>query len=137
MATVEYILPGEAVRGMSRDEKLRRIRRLAMLARVMDTALRLPGTNIRFGADALMGMVPIFGDAAGALVGLLIVNEARQLGLPKRKLMSMLYNIGVDTAFGAVPLVGDAFDVYFKAHRRNIQIILDHHGLDDGDVRRR
>ena len=136
MATVEYILPGEAVRGMSRDEKLRRIRRLAMLARVMDTVLRLPGTNIRFGADALMGMVPIFGDAAGALVGLLIVNEARQLGLPKRKLMSMLYNIGVDTAFGAVPLVGDAFDVYFKAHRRNIQIILDHHGLDDGDVRR-
>ena len=136
MATVEYILPGEAVRGMSRDEKLRRIRRLAMLARVMDTALRLPGTNIRFGADALMGMVPIFGDAAGALVGLLIVNEARQLGLPKRKLMSMLYNIGVDTAFGAVPFVGDAFDVYFKAHRRNIQIILDHHGLDDGDVRR-
>ena len=136
MATVEYILPGEAVRGMSRDEKLRRIRRLAMLARVMDTVLRLPGTNIRFGADALMGMVPIFGDAAGALVGLLIVNEARQLGLPKRKLMSMLYNIGVDTAFGAVLLVGDAFDVYFKAHRRNIQIILDHHGLDDGDVRR-
>ncbi|WP_285295656.1 DUF4112 domain-containing protein, partial [Aureimonas altamirensis] len=128
MATVEYILPGEAVRGMSRDEKLRRIRRLAMLARVMDTVLRLPGTNIRFGADALMGMVPIFGDAAGALVGLLIVNEARQLGLPKRKLMSMLYNIGVDTAFGAVLLVGDAFDVYFKAHRRNIQIILDHHG---------
>ena len=137
MATVEYILPGEAVRGMSRDEKLRRIRRLAMLARVMDTALRLPGTNIRFGADALMGMVPIFGDAAGALVGLLIVNEARQFGLPKRKLMSMLYNIGVDTAFGAVPLVGDAFDVYFKAPRRNIQIILDHHGLDDGDIRRR
>ncbi|SHJ51911.1 protein of unknown function [Aureimonas altamirensis DSM 21988] len=136
MATVEYILPGEAVRGMSRDEKLRRIRRLAMVARVMDTALRLPGTNIRFGADALMGMVPIFGDAAGALVGLLIVNEARQLGVPKRKLMTMLYNIGVDTAFGAVPVVGDAFDVYYKAHRRNIQIILDHHGLEEGDTRR-
>jgi hypothetical protein len=136
MATVEYILPGEAARGMSRDEKLRRIRRLAMVARVMDTALRLPGTNIRFGADALMGMVPIFGDAAGALVGLLIVNEARQLGVPKRKLMTMLYNIGVDTAFGAVPVVGDAFDVYYKAHRRNIQIILDHHGLEEGDTRR-
>ncbi len=136
MATVEYILPGEAARGMSRDEKLRRIRRLAMVARVMDTALRLPGTNIRFGADALMGMVPIFGDAAGALVGLLIVNEARQLGVPKRKLMTMLYNIGVDTAFGAVPVVGDAFDVYSNAHRRNIQIILDHHGLEEGETRR-
>jgi len=136
MATVEYILPGEAARGMSRDEKLRRIRRLAMVARVMDTALRLPGTNIRFGADALMGMVPIFGDAAGALVGLLIVNEARQLGVPKRKLMTMLYNVGVDTAFGAVPVVGDAFDVYYKAHRRNIQIILDHHSLEEGDTRR-
>ncbi len=135
MATVEYILPGEAIRGMSREEKLRRIRRLAMLARIMDTALRLPGTNIRFGADALMGMVPIVGDAGGALIGLLIVNEARQLGLPKRKLMTMLYNVGVDAAFGAVPVVGDAFDVYYKAHRRNIQIILDHHDLQDDDIR--
>ncbi|WP_435301077.1 DUF4112 domain-containing protein [Aureimonas altamirensis] len=136
MATVEYILPGEAIRGMSREEKLRRIRRLAMLARIMDTALRLPGTNIRFGADALMGMVPIVGDAGGALIGLLIVNEARQLGLPKRKLMTMLYNVGVDAAFGAVPVVGDAFDIYYKAHRRNIQIILDHHDLEDDDIRR-
>ncbi|MCM2503728.1 DUF4112 domain-containing protein [Aureimonas altamirensis] len=121
---------------MSREEKLRRIRRLAMLARIMDTALRLPGTNIRFGADALMGMVPIVGDAGGALIGLLIVNEARQLGLPKRKLMTMLYNVGVDAAFGAVPVVGDAFDIYYKAHRRNIQIILDHHDLEDDDIRR-
>ena len=56
--------------------------------------------------------------------------------MPKRKLMTMLYNIGVDTAFGAVPVVGDAFDVYYKAHRRNIQIILDHHGLEEGDTRR-
>lgn len=136
MATVEYILPGEAIGGMSREETLRRVRRLAMLARIMDTALRLPGTNIRFGADALMGMVPIFGDAGGALIGLLIVNEARQLGLPKRKLMTMLYNIGVDAAFGAVPVVGDAFDVYYKAHRRNIQIILDHHDIRESDLRR-
>ncbi len=115
--------------------RLRRIARLNGLARLMDTALRVPGTNIRFGADALIGLVPGIGDAGGALIGLFIVNEARRLGLPKRKLARMVGNLGIDAAFGAVPLAGDLFDVYFKAHKRNIQVILDHFDMERSDLK--
>nr|WP_155897526.1 DUF4112 domain-containing protein [Aureimonas ureilytica] len=113
----------------------RRLARLNGLARLMDTAIQVPGTNIRFGADALIGLVPGIGDAGGALIGLYIVNEARRLGLPKRKLARMVANLGVDATLGAVPLAGDLFDVYFKAHKRNIQIILDHFDLERRDIK--
>lgn len=111
-------------------ERLRRLRRLNAVARLMDTALRIPGTNIRFGADSVLGLLPVVGDASGALIGLAIVNEARRLGVPKRKLAKMLYNLGLDAAVGSVPVVGDVFDLYFKSHKRNIQLILDHFEMD-------
>ncbi|WP_416355283.1 DUF4112 domain-containing protein [Aureimonas phyllosphaerae] len=117
------------------EDRERRIARLNALARLMDTAIRVPGTDIRFGADALLGLVPGIGDAGGALIGLFIVNEARRLGLPKRKLARMVGNLGVDAMFGAVPLAGDVFDVYFKAHKRNIGIILDHFDMTRADIR--
>jgi len=101
----------------------------------MDTALRIPGTNVRFGADALIGLVPGIGDAGAALIGLFIVNEARRLGVPKRKIARMLANLGIDAAVGAVPVAGDLFDVYFKSHKRNIQIILDHFDLERRDLK--
>ena len=70
------------------------------------------------------------GDAGGAVVGLVIVNEARRLGVPNRKMARMLVNIGLDAAVGSVPLLGDVFDVFFKSHQRNVQIILDHFEAD-------
>ena len=119
----------------SQTDLLRRLNRLNALARLMDTAIQVPGTNIRFGADALIGLIPGVGDAGGALVGLYIVNEARRLGVPKRKIAKMLTNLGVDAAVGAVPLAGDLFDVYFKSHKRNIQIVLDHFDLERRDIK--
>ncbi len=117
-------------------DAMRRLVRLAKIARLMDTALRIPGTNIRFGADSVIGLVPGVGDAAGALVGLAIINEARRLGLPGSKQMKMLANLGSDAVFGSVPLVGDLFDLYFKSHRRNVQIILDHFDVSAEDLSR-
>lgn len=111
---------------LSDAERMRRLGRLQTAAMIMDTAIAIPGTNIRFGADSLLGLVPGIGDFAGALVGLAIVNEARRLGVPGHKMAKMIANIGVDTLVGAVPLLGDVFDVYFKSHRRNVQLILDH-----------
>jgi hypothetical protein len=109
-----------------RTERLRRLRRLRGITRLMDTALHIPGTRIRFGADSVLGLVPVVGDASGALVGLYIVNEARRLGMPTGKLMQMLGNIAADSVVGSVPLLGDVFDLFFKSHRRNMQLILDH-----------
>ncbi len=130
-ATADFTM----VDGMTRAERVRRVRRLARLADLLDTALRIPGTNVRFGLDSILGALPIGGDAAGGILGLYIVNEARRLGLPKRKLARMLANIGTDFAIGSVPLAGDLFDVFFKAHRRNIGIVLEHfRDIDLDDV---
>nr|WP_244639344.1 DUF4112 domain-containing protein [Aureimonas endophytica] len=109
-------------------DTLRRLDRIARLARLMDTAIRVPGIGLRFGLDSVIGLFPGIGDAAGGLIGLYIINEARRLGLPKRKLARMIGNVLVDTAVGSVPLAGDVFDVYFKAHKRNANMILDHFG---------
>jgi hypothetical protein len=111
-------------------EEEMRIRRAVRLARLMDTAVRIPGLGIRFGADALLGVIPGIGDIAGSLLGLVIINEARRLGLPREKLARMLVNLGLDAASGTIPIAGDLFDVYFKSHRRNAQIILDHFGFE-------
>ncbi|WP_152045952.1 DUF4112 domain-containing protein [Aureimonas psammosilenae] len=128
-SSIHFDTPAEA-------DKLRRLTRISRLARLMDTAVHLPGTNVRFGLDSVIGLVPGIGDAAGGLIGLYIINEGRRLGLPKSKLMRMVANVAIDTAVGSVPLAGDVFDVYFKSHKRNANIILDHFGdirtdLDD------
>ena len=117
-------------------DRLVRLRRMRGLARLMDTALRIPGTRFSFGADSVIGLVPGVGDFAGAAISLYIVNEARRLGVPKEKLFKMLVNIGFDAAAGSVPLVGDLFDVYFKSNRRNLDLVLDHFGLDHSDLDR-
>ncbi len=119
-----------------RAERLRRLRRLSGIARLMDTAIRIPGTGIRFGADSVFGLIPVIGDASGALVGLYIVNEARRLGVPPAKLAQMLGNIAADSILGSVPLAGDIFDLFFKSHRRNVQMILDHFGVHPDELRR-
>lgn len=119
------------------EQRLLKMRRLSSISRLMDTAVGIPGTRIRFGADSVLGLVPILGDGAGALVGLYIVNEARRLGLPPEKLAKMVGNVAMDSIVGSVPLFGDLFDVYFKSHRRNVQIILDHFGVQPEELRRK
>ena len=70
-------------------------------------------------------------------LSLFIVNEARRLGVPKETLFKMLTNVGFDTVAGSVPVIGDVFDVYFKSNRRNLQLVLDHFGLDHADLDRK
>ncbi len=120
-----------------RLDTLRRLRRLSGIARLMDSAIRIPGTGIRFGADSVMGLVPVIGDAGGALVGLYLINEARRLGVPPQKLAQMLGNLAADSVLGAVPVAGDLFDVFFKSHRRNLGIVLDHFGISPEELHTR
>jgi hypothetical protein len=110
----------------SSEARLRNLRRLAWL---IDGAFRVPGTRFRFGLNSLIGLTPAAGDTVLALVSLYIVNEARLLGLPKDKLVRMLANVGIETVAGAVPVLGDLFDMGFKANLRNLAIIEDHLGI--------
>jgi hypothetical protein len=117
-------------------EHLTRLRRMRGLARLMDTALRIPGTRVSLGADSVLGLIPGIGDFAAAAISLIIVNEARRLGVPNDKLLKMLVNVGFDTVAGSVPVLGDVFDVYFKSNRRNFNLVLDHFGLHHTDLDR-
>ncbi|HST61474.1 MAG TPA: DUF4112 domain-containing protein [Longimicrobium sp.] len=99
------------------------LRRLDSLSFVLDNSIRVPGTNARFGADAIIGLIPGFGDAAGALMSAYIVLQAARLGAPVPSLARMLLNVGIEALFGAVPVLGDLFDAAFKANARNVAIL--------------
>jgi hypothetical protein len=93
------------------------------LATLLDTAVVLPGTNIRFGLDALIGLVPGIGDTITTAMSLWIVHEAHQLGAPGHVIVRMLGNVALDSVVGAVPLIGDAFDVMWRSNRRNMRLL--------------
>lgn len=99
--------------------------RLDRLSQLLDTAILIPGTNIRFGADALIGLVPGIGDAVTTAISCWIVYEAHQLGAPRHVLARMIANVALDSIIGAVPLAGDAFDVMWRANRRNYRLLRD------------
>lgn len=92
---------------------------------MLDTALRIPGTRIRFGLDPILGLVPGLGDAIAALFGGYIVLMALRVGAPRLIIGRMLANIAVDAIAGAVPAAGSLFDIVFKAHHRNARLLED------------
>jgi hypothetical protein len=100
-----------------------RVARLEAIAAMLDTAFIVPGTNIRFGVDALIGLVPGIGDLITTGLSLYLVHEARQLGAPGHLIVRMLGNVALDGVVGAVPLVGDAFDVMWRSNRRNMALL--------------
>ena len=99
------------------------VARLEALARLIDGAFVLPGTTIRFGFDGIIGLVPVAGDMIAGLVSAYLIWEARQLGAPSWLIARMLANAFLDTMIGAIPVVGDAFDVLFRANMKNMALL--------------
>lgn len=100
--------------------------RLARLSHVLDDAIRIPGTHFRIGADALIGLIPGVGDAAGALIGGYMIWEAHQLGAPSNVKWKMAGNVGLDALVGVIPLIGDLSDFVFRANRKNMALLQAH-----------
>jgi hypothetical protein len=124
MRTMQFGRPAfDFSQGMSRAERLER---LDWLANLLDTAFIVPGTDIRFGLDALIGLFPGIGDAITTAISLYIVREARALGAPRHLVARMLANVAVDGLVGAIPFLGDAFDVMWRANRRNVALLRNH-----------
>lgn len=103
-----------------------RLQRIERLAHLMDDSIAIPGTDLRVGLEAVVGLIPGLGDLATALVSLHIISEARKLGVPKKTISKMIWNVVVDTVVGAVPGAGDVFDAFWKANRKNIALIKRH-----------
>ncbi|WP_233544877.1 DUF4112 domain-containing protein [Pseudooceanicola sediminis] len=104
-------------------ERHARLLRLERLARNLDSALRLPGTPIRFGWDSIVGIIPGVGDTVMLLPALWIVMEGWRMGVRKRALSRMAFNTGADWLMGSVPLLGDIFDIGWKGNLRNVAVI--------------
>ena len=117
---VEIIPPGTSLGVLSIDEELAH---LDFIADLLDSRFVIPGTNIRFGLDGVIGLIPGIGDVISALISLYLIGRASRLGLSPWIKARMLWNVALDTTVGAVPLLGDAFDVAFKSNRRNIALV--------------
>ena len=100
--------------------------RIEMLELLLERSIQLPGFKRPIGLDAVLGLIPVVGDAISAALGAYIIWEARNLGMSKWKLTRMGLNVLVDTAIGAIPLVGDAADVLFRSNTKNLKLILKH-----------
>jgi hypothetical protein len=104
-------------------------KRLNHLAWLLDSVFVIPGINVRFGVDAIIGLIPGLGDLAGVVLSSYIVREASRLGLPKSVLIRMVVNVAIEGVIGIIPFAGDVFDAAWKANQRNVQLLnqyLDH-----------
>lgn len=99
---------------------------LDRLAQVLDDGFAIPGTNLRFGLDPIIGLLPGFGDAIGALLSFVFVFAGWRRGLPGITLLRMVVNIGVDSIAGTLPIFGDLFDFYWKSNRMNYNLLRRH-----------
>lgn len=102
------------------------LKELDDLAWLLDSRWRIPGTDLRFGVDAVAGLIPGLGDAATALPSAYMVWRAREFDLPAHVLARMVANVGLDFVFGAIPVIGSIFDFAFKANRRNVALLRRH-----------
>src|SRR5690349_7597168 len=100
--------------------------RLDMLATAFDTAFILPGTNVRFGVESLLRLVPGIGDAIASMLSCYLLYEASRLGVPRLLLARMAANVALEGLIGTVPVAGDAFGVFFRANRRNVALLRKH-----------
>ncbi|MFC7051952.1 DUF4112 domain-containing protein [Hansschlegelia quercus] len=113
---------------MEPSSRERTLADLDRLADLLDTRWRIPGTNWRFGVDALASIVPVAGDISTALVSAYMIKKARDLGAPGHVLARMVGNVALDTVVGSVPVLGTVFDFAFKANRRNMTLLRRHFG---------
>ena len=102
------------------------ISELNALAKLMDAQFRVPGTEIRFGLDALIGFIPGVGDFASFLVSAYIISVARKNGASGFVVSRMVFNAAIDALIGAIPFLGDLFDIGFKANQKNMRLVQQH-----------
>ena len=103
-----------------------RLELLRQAARLLDSAVPLPGTSFRFGLDPVLGLIPGLGDLVSPLFTLGIIWQARELGIPRIVQLRMIFNVAVDSLIGLVPLIGDLFDFAWKSNLKNMALLERH-----------
>jgi len=109
---------GGRARGQAFDDE-----HLDMLSHLLDDFIRIPGTSIRFGLDGIIGFIPGIGDILGGLASSIIIIAAWMRGVPKVVVARMVLNVAIETAVGSVPVLGNFFDIGWRANRRNYALL--------------
>jgi hypothetical protein len=109
--------------------QVQRLRALKHIARLLDSAFVLPGTDVRIGLDPLLGLVPGLGDLASPLFAIAMLWQSRDLGIPRVVQLRMVFNVAIDALVGLLPIAGDIFDFAWKANDRNI-VLLERHAYE-------
>jgi hypothetical protein len=107
----------------AQEQRLELIRHIS---RLLDSAMVVPGTSIRFGLDPILGLLPGLGDLVSPLFTIGVIWQARDLGLPRIIQLRMIFNVAIDTLVGMVPLAGDLFDFAWKANNMNLALLERH-----------
>ena len=100
--------------------------RVEALERLLEGLFEVPVLGRKVGLDAIVGLIPVAGDVITAAMGLYLVWEARNLGMPRWQLWRMAGNVGIDSLVGAVPVAGDLFDLVYRSNTKNLKIIRKH-----------
>ena len=108
------------------DRTTSSLNRLRTLSRLLDEAIAIPGTNYSIGLDPIIGLLPGGGDLISSILSAYMVIEAARIGVPNESILRMVVNIILDTLAGTVPVVGDLFDVAWKANVKNLELIESH-----------
>jgi Domain of unknown function (DUF4112) len=124
----EILPPGATFAGsrLSLGGRLFSNENLDILAHLLDDCFRIPGTPIRFGIDGIVGLIPAIGDVLAGLASCILIVAAWVRGVPYITLTRMVINLALDVVIGAIPFLGDAFDIAWKANRRNYALLVRH-----------
>ena len=103
--------------------QVQRLKALKHVARLLDSAFVVPGTEMRIGLDPLLGLVPGLGDLASPLFAIALLWQSRDLGIPRVVQLRMIFNVAIDALVGLLPVAGDLFDFAWKANNKNIALL--------------
>ncbi len=112
---------------MPQESRERALAQVETIARLMDSQFKIPGTNFRFGLESIVGLLPVGGDAVGFLASAGLVLTMARHGASPQLVMRMLINVALDAIVGAIPVLGDLFDMTFKANNRNVTLLREHY----------
>lgn len=133
--TMQRPVEGDVV-GASRTERFRAAeRRIERVTHALDELIGIPGTPVKIGLDPIVGLIPVVGDAVAGIVGAWVIGEAVRFGIPRIVLARMVANLTIDLAIGAIPVLGDVYDVAFRSNSRNLALFRRHALEPDASTR--
>ncbi len=115
-----------AERGITGNDPASRMRRVRVLAQLLDNSITIPGTGRKIGLDPIVGLIPGIGDLIGAVLSAYIILEAARADVSGFMLVRMVANVGFDTLLGSIPVLGDVFDAMWKSNTKNVAMLERH-----------